>query len=240
MNVNSSAFPGINQRERNRHMTRTALRRGGRLIVVTALATAFAGAPAGADEHEQRVNPDTPPVVVNPETQPVNECKTVTLTRDANLNYSLTTSRTGTQSASATVHGDASVALCVNLDVTVGATVNIGVDTTANADAGAMANAVDDPTAANDTEQACVSARVDLAAGANASATATGSVSVSVSANASAAASTTPTGSTGGGEGAAQVLVAPVDESVQQDQGTPNEFAATRVCVDSSGTVTAS
>lgn len=208
-------------------MMKKALSRGGRAITVMALASAFLGSTAGAGE----LPAPTPPVA--PETVTLRDCRNVAVTRDASLTYSLTTSRTGTQTAEAAAHGDAAVRLCWDLQATVGAAVNVvvGASATAEADAEAMAAAV----VAGDSEEACVSARADLAAAAGASARAKGSVTVAIVANASA--DTSATDATA--HAIAESHTAPVDVELARGEGT-KEFAATRVCVDSSGKVTAS
>lgn len=216
-------------------MMKTALRRGGRLIAVTALATAFLGSTAGAMEPV----PEAPPVQ---KTVSLQDCKTVAVTRDAGINYNLNTSR-GTQAASATAHGDASVRVCYDLQVTVGATVNVNVQAAANAEGDAQqfatASAESATAAESDTEHVCASAGVVLGAGANAGANATGNVAVAVVANASASGDTSVQDATVENQTVGTTLLAPVDATVPAAQGV-NEFANTKVCVDSKGTASVS
>lgn len=212
-------------------MLKKALRRSGRLIAVTALVTALLGSTAGALG-------DQTPV---PGTVRLHDCKAVAVTRDASVNYTLNTSR-GAYASSATAHGDVSVLLCYDLQATVGATVNVVVHAGASAegDAAAFAAAASDPAAAEgDTEHVCVSAGVDLAAGASASVSVTGGVSVGVVANASASGATSLTEATAQGTAVGRVLDVPVEEHEGEGDGA-NEFATTRVCVDSKGEATAS
>lgn len=216
-------------------MMKTALRRGGRLIAVTALATAFLGSTAGAMEEV----PEAPPVQ---KTVSLQDCKTVAVTRDASINYTLNTSR-GSQAASATAHGDASVRVCYDLEVTVGATVNVDVQPEANTEgeAGQFATAsAESATAAeSDTEHVCASAGVVLGAGAGAGATATGNVSVAVVANASASGDTSVQGARVENQNVGDTLLAPVNAAVPAEEKV-NEFANTKVCVDSNGTASVS
>lgn len=219
-------------------MMRAALRRGGRLVVVTVLGAALTAGTAGAEEVS-----DPPPAEVThtiaPEAVAVNECKIVTLVRDASVNYSLGTSRTGTEMATGTVHGDGMVEVCVNLQVTGGGAVAVAVQATADADATAIAEALENPEApgVDDNERACFKAGVDLAAAGSGSTNAKGTVSIKVSGNAAAGADTTSADGVANGAGTAHVLAHDVDETVEDEDGT-REFASSGVCVDSSGNLT--
>lgn len=218
-------------------MMRAALRRGGRVVAVTVLGAALTGGTAGAEE----VSPQPTEVgqTVEPEAVVINECKTVTVVRDANVNYSLNTSKTGTEAASATVHGDGSVEVCVNLQVTGSGAVNIAVQAAADAEAEAIAKALENPEApgVDDSERACFSAGAHLAAAGNGSTNVQGTVSIRVNANADAGADTTSADGVANGTGTAHALVHDVDETVEDGDGA-REFASTGLCVDSSGNVT--
>lgn len=218
-------------------MMRAALRRGGRVVAVTVLGAALTTGTAGAEEVS-----DPPPAVsqtVEPEAVVVNECKTVTVVRDANVNYSLKTSRTGPETASATVHGDGSVQVCVNLQVSGGGGVNIGVQAAAGAEAEAIAKVLENPEepGVDDSERVCFSADATLTAAGSGSTNAKGTVSIRVHAKADAGADTTSVDGTGSGTGTAHVLTHDVDETLEGGDGT-REFASTGLCVDSSGNLT--
>lgn len=191
-------------------MLKTALRRGGRLIAVTALATAFLGSTAGADELQ------TPPP-----TQSLNDCVSVVVVRNATVKATLNSSA-GSNTAQHQVGSDATVLLCYNLNVTAGLVVS-GM-TTVEEEADATVNPDGDT---------CVGAGLVLQGTAGfEGGTAEGHVTVQVNANANAD-GTGQTVTTG-------LLEANVDKITVPPGGTVNDpFANARVCVASDGEVSA-
>lgn len=201
-------------------MTKKALW-GGRLIAVMALASAFLGSTARAG--------DLPPAP----TVPLKDCKDVAVVRDATHTSKLTV-RGETQTATATVHGDATVRVCWDLEATAGAAVSVAVESAAEAQATAEAVAAG---VVADSEEVCVNARASLVAAAGTSAHAKGTVTAAVVANTSASADTNTVDADAQGT-AAILLTAFVDVSAGSptsiDEG---ELAAYEGCTETTGLI---